>query len=97
MLFALLCTDKPDSVDLRQENRPKHLEHLDRMNKAGQLKMAGPFTDADGSPTGSLVIIEASDADEARAIADTDPYAEAGLFSSVEVKPFRWTVNNPDG
>ena len=32
-----------------------------------------------------------------RALADADPYAKAGLFEKVEVRPFRWTVNNPEG
>ena len=38
----------------------------------------------------------ASVMEEARAIADADPYAKAGLFQSVEVKPFNWVFNNPE-
>ena len=28
MLFALICTDKPNSLDLRMSTRPEHLKHL---------------------------------------------------------------------
>ena len=42
MLFALLCTDKPDSVDLRMAVRPDHLKYLESLGTS--LKAAGPFT-----------------------------------------------------
>ena len=59
MLFALLCTDKPNSLDLRMQVRPEHLTYLESLGSA--LKAAGPFTSDEGSPIGSLVIIEAAD------------------------------------
>ena len=94
MLFALLCTDKPNSVDLRMSVRPDHLKYLESLGSA--LKAAGPFTTDEGSPTGSLVIIEAADRAAAKAIADADPYARAGLFASVEIKPWKWLIKNPE-
>ena len=94
MLFALLCTDKPNSLDLRMSVRPDHLKHLESLGPA--LKAAGPFTTDEGSPTGSLVIIEAADRAAAKAIADADPYARAGLFASVEIKPWKWLIKNPE-
>jgi uncharacterized protein YciI len=45
---------------------------------------------------GSLLVVEAGSLEEANAIADKDPYARAGLFASVEIRPWRWTVGNPD-
>lgn len=94
MLFALLCTDKPDSVALRMAVRPDHLAYLESLG--GALKAAGPFTTDEGSPTGSLVIIEAADRAAAKAMADSDPYAKAGLFASVEIKPWKWLIKNPE-
>jgi uncharacterized protein YciI len=96
MLFAFLCKDKPNSLELRMATRPEHLDHLNALNAAGTLKMAGPFLDADGKPNGSLVIVEAETIEEARAIADADPYAKAGLFESVDVKPYNWVFNKPE-
>ena len=94
MLYALICTDKPNSIDLRMQIRPAHLMFLDKLGT--NMKAAGPFVDDDGKPTGSLVIIQADDLASAKAIAAQDPYAIAGLFSSVDVKPWKWLIKNPE-
>jgi uncharacterized protein YciI len=94
MLFALICTDKPDSLELRQRLRPEHLKFLDGLGNA--LKAAGPFTDDEGKPTGSLVVIEAANRAAITEIAARDPYAVAGLFASVEIKPWKWLIKNPE-
>jgi len=94
MLFALICTDKPQSLELRMSVRPDHLKYLESLG--GKLKAAGPFTTDEGQPTGSLVIIEAADRAAAKAMADSDPYARAGLFASVEIKPWKWLIKNPE-
>ena len=96
MLFAFLCTDKPGHLHVRMDTRPAHLEHLNKLNAGGVLKMAGPFLDDDGKPNGSLVIVEAEDMAAARALAEADPYYQAGLFEKVEVKPYNWVFNKPE-
>jgi len=95
MLFALICTDKPASLDLRLKARPEHLAFLESIGAV--LKAAGPFTDDGGSPIGSLVVIEAPDRKAAEAIAARDPYAKAGLFAIVDIRPWKWLINNPEG
>ncbi len=92
MLFALICTDKPNHLEVRLKARPDHLAYLQTIT----VKGAGPFVDDAGSPNGSLVIIEAKDRAEAEAIAGRDPYALAGLFASVEVRPWKWLIKNPE-
>jgi uncharacterized protein len=94
MLFALLCTDKPNSLELRLSSRPAHVAFLNGLGDA--LKLAGPFTDDVGSPTGSLVVIEAENRTAAQSIAAQDPYAIAGLFASVDIKPWKWSIKNPE-
>ena len=94
MLYALLCTDKPNSIDLRLKVRPEHLAYLN--GPSVTLKAAGPFLDDAGNPTGSLVIIEAADMTAAKVVAANDPYNVAGLFSHVEIKAWRWALKNPD-
>jgi uncharacterized protein YciI len=96
MLYALICTDKPNSSALRADVRPKHLAYIDA-NKA-TVKIAGPFTSEDGTAMlGSLIIIEAADMAAAQAFAANDPYALSGLFSNVEIKPWRWIIGVPKG
>jgi uncharacterized protein YciI len=94
MLFALICTDKPNSLELRQQSRPEHLKFLEGLG--GSLKAAGPFTDDEGKPTGSLVVIEAENRSAIAEIAARDPYVIAGLFASVEIRPWKWLIKNPE-
>lgn len=95
MLFAILCTDKPGALQLRLDTRPEHVAHLNRLNEEGKLAFAGPFLDADGKPNGSLVVVKADSIEAARELAEADPYAKAGLFATVDVKPWNWVFNNP--
>lgn len=94
MLFALICTDKPNSVELRMKVRPDHVAFLNALGS--NMKTAGPFTDEQGAPTGSLVIIEADNLAAAQTIAESDPYAIAGLFQSVDIRPWKWLIKNPE-
>lgn len=94
MLYALICTDKPASLDLRLKVRPDHLKYLDSLGTV--LKFAGPFSDEAGQPNGSLVVIEAETRAAAEALAAADPYAKAGLFAAVDIRPWKWTRNNPE-
>ncbi|GLS30225.1 hypothetical protein SAMN04488498_10466 [Mesorhizobium albiziae] len=95
MLFALICNDKPGHLQVRLGARPDHVAFLNDLNAKGTLKFAGPFLDADAKPNGSLVVIEAADQAAAKALADADPYAKAGLFASVDIRPWNWVFNNP--
>jgi len=96
MLFAFLCQDKPDSLQLRMDTRTVHIEWLNEINAAGTLTFAGPFLDSDGKPNGSLVVVKAETIEEAKAISAADPYAKAGLFESVDVRPWNWVFNKPE-
>jgi uncharacterized protein YciI len=94
MLYALICTDKPNSLAIRKAKRPEHVAYLKSLGDT--LKLAGPFTEADGETmNGSLVVIEAASLQAAKEIAAGDPYAKVGLFASVEIRPWIWTLNNP--
>lgn len=90
-LYALICTDRADAGDLRARTRERHLAYLD--GAGATVKIAGPLLDAGGvRPVGSLLLVEATDLAAAKAFAAADPYAEAGLFSAVDVKPWRLVV-----
>ena len=95
MIYALICTDKPDSLAIRKANRPQHLAYLESLGET--LVLAGPFTEPDGATmNGSLVVVEASSLEAARKIAAGDPFAKAGLFAHVDIRPWLWTINNPE-
>jgi uncharacterized protein YciI len=94
MLYALYCTDKPDGLDLRLQVRPDHVAYLKSLGD--KLKIAGPFLDDAGKMMGSLVVVEAADRAGAEAMSANDPYRKSGLFASVEIRAWNWTLNNPD-
>src|SRR5690606_24326392 len=86
MLFAIICRGRAGAGETRQATRPAHLDWFERHRAA--VVAAGPMLDAAGAPIGSLFVIEAADEAAARAFAAADPYAAAGLFAEVEIRPF---------
>jgi uncharacterized protein YciI len=87
MLFVLVCTDKPGSLDLRLATRPQHLAYLETY--VSRLIQTGPMLDLDSRPCGSLLVIDVADRAEAEGFAEADPYNKAGLFESVVIRPYR--------
>jgi uncharacterized protein YciI len=88
--FVLLCVDKPNSLDLRMATREAHLAFA--RGYGDRIKVGGPILSDTGDMAGSLVILEAADLAEAKAFNTNDPYTQAGLWQSVEIRPFRATV-----
>ncbi|MBK1707026.1 YciI family protein [Halochromatium glycolicum] len=94
MLYAIISRDHPDSLTKRRAARPAHLERLHRLQDEGRLVLAGPHPAIDAADpgdagfTGSLVVAEFADLETARSWAEADPYAHAGVYAEVVVKPF---------
>jgi uncharacterized protein YciI len=90
MLFVLICTDKPASLDLRLATRPQHLAYIETYQD--RIVQAGALLDTDQRACGSLLIIDVVDAAAAAGFAEADPYGRAGLFESVVIRPYRQVV-----
>jgi len=95
LLYAIISEDKPDSLELRQQTRPAHLQRLQVLQDEGRMVLAGPHPAVDSNDpglagfTGSLIVAEFADLDTAREWAASDPYQQAGVYASVTVKPFK--------
>ncbi|MBM3577950.1 MAG: YciI family protein [Alphaproteobacteria bacterium] len=89
MLFVALCLDKPDHVELRMSTRAAHLAFLEK--HASRVKLGGPFLQGE-TPVGSMLILDCENEAAARALLAEDPYAVAGLFGSVDLKPWKRVV-----
>ena len=91
MLFVATCIDKPDGMDKRMENRPAHLAFLNGLGS--RVKIGGALLAADcRTPVGSMIVFEADSEADVQALLAADPYSIAGLFESVDVKPWRQGV-----
>ena len=95
MLYSIVGTDHPNSLEGRKSARPAHLARLEALKDEGRLVLAGPNPAIDSEDpgemgfTGSVVIAEFASLDEAQSWADADPYVDAGVYASVSVKPYK--------
>lgn len=95
MWYAIEGYDGADVLEQRMAARPAHLERLHALRDAGRLLLAGPCPAIDAEDpgaagfTGSIVIAEFASLDEAKAWAGADPYVAAGVYTRVDVRPFR--------
>lgn len=95
MWYAIEGHDGDGVLALRQAAREAHLARLQALKDEGRLLLAGPcpaIDAVDPGPagfSGSIVIAEFVSLDQARAWADADPYVEAGVYTRVDVRPFK--------
>ncbi len=87
--------DRADSLPLRRQVRSEHLERVQALVDAGRVLAAGPHPAIDSDDpgdagfSGSLIIAEFESLEAAREWAAADPYTTHGVFTRVEVKPFK--------
>jgi uncharacterized protein YciI len=95
MWYVFYSEDVKESLNKRLAARPAHLERLKALQNEGRLLVAGPTPAIDSeepSPegfTGSVVIAEFDNLQQAQEWASKDPYIEAGVYQTTTVKPFK--------
>ena len=95
MWYAIEGYDGPDVLDQRLGARAQHMARLEALRDAGRLLLAGPCPAIDAEDpgpagySGSIVIAEFPSIEDARSWADADPYVAAGVYRTIEVRPFR--------
>ncbi len=87
MLFAIICTDRPNSLEARLAVREAHLRYV--ATYADRVIQGGPLLDSNGRPCGSLLIVDVEDRAAAEGFAASDPYAAVNLFESVVIRGYR--------
>lgn len=92
--YVVFAHDVEGSAAARAAARPAHLARLEALAEAGRLKVAGPMPRVDGvapsegGVTGSVVVAAFDDIAAAKMWAEADPYQAAGVYASVDVRPF---------
>lgn len=89
MFHVIICTDKPDHLQTRLDNREAHLAYL---KESGVVVQAGPTLDADGQMAGSILVLDVPTRDAAEVWAAGDPYAKAGLFAQVRIEAWKRVI-----
>ncbi|MDP5053609.1 MAG: YciI family protein [Congregibacter sp.] len=98
MYYAIFGHDVPNSLPLRKQVREQHLIRIQALADAGRVLVAGPHPAIDNVDpgeagfTGSLIIAEFASLDDAKLWVSEDPYVTSGVFSTVEVKPFKIVI-----
>lgn len=88
MLFCVYCIDKPGHQDVRLANRSAHLEFAHGLGN--QVLIGGPLlSDDQASMVGSLMVVDFPDQASVEKTFASDPYAKAGLFESVTIRPYK--------
>jgi uncharacterized protein YciI len=87
--YAVLSQPSPAPEKLKPL-LPAHLEYMIGLEKRGLLFASGPLSDGAGPPSGAgLSILRAGSAEEARTLAEADPFVANGL-RTFELK--EWTI-----
>jgi uncharacterized protein YciI len=95
MWYLIEGYDGTEVLAQRLAVRPAHLARLAALRDEGRLLLAGPCPAIDAEDpgpagfSGSVIIAEFTSLDDARAWADADPYVNAGVYTRVEVRPFK--------
>jgi len=95
MLYAIITEDTENSLEKRLAVRSDHVARLQDLKKQGKLILAGPHPSIDNEDpgpagfSGSLIVAEFSDFEEAQSWANNDPYIKAGVYKHITVKPFK--------
>lgn len=91
MKFVIIGYDGPEGEAKRKMYRPAHLANLEPLDSEGRVILAGPLTDK----TGSLLVLDFENRDEAEQFAKNDPYMVHGVFERVEIHPFLQVFPKP--
>lgn len=92
--YVIFAEDHEDSLALRRATRPAHLQRMKEMEDAGRILVGGPCPAIDAEDpgeagfSGSLIVASFDSLEDARAWAESDPYNDAGVYKSINVKPF---------
>lgn len=90
MLFMVAAFDKPGMLETRRRLRKAHLAYIEALGS--RIKVGGAMLNDDEQPLGSLLVMDAKDRASIEALVDADPFAKAGVFERIEIRPWRASV-----
>lgn len=96
--FAVFATDQPGMREVRERVRPSHRTYLRSAAQHGVfVRLGGPTLEPlCNVMNGTLLVVEADDINAVMQFVGNDPYMKEGLFARVEVRPWDWSLGNPE-
>lgn len=92
MYLAILTVD-PSRLSLREQIKDDHDRYWG--DKMGRIRIAGPQLSDDGAGRlGQILILDAPDREAATALVMNDPFVAQGLFSDIQIRRFRISVDS---
>jgi uncharacterized protein len=87
MYWLMVCRHRANSNDLREQHREAHRQHVATGGGGlARVLIGSALTGDDGeTPIGNFGILEAPSREAAQAFAEDDPYALAGLVTTIEI------------
>ncbi len=85
-LYAISAHDGPGAAAIRADKLGQHLAHIEATLE--RIAVAGPLRDEKGETVGSLLVVKAEDAADARAYLESDPYFKGGVWKAVDIADF---------
>ncbi|MBY0266658.1 MAG: YciI family protein [Burkholderiales bacterium] len=95
MLWAVICTDNPNTAAIRESVLQPHRDYL--KSRKNILVLSGATQSDDGSEAiGSLFILNVNSRAEAKQFSDGDPFTQKGVFKSITITRMRKGNWNPE-
>jgi uncharacterized protein YciI len=87
MHFTVYCLDHPGMVQRRLDHYEAHKAYL--QTAPVKALISGPLLESDGETMiGSFFLYEADRFDVLRQFVDEDPFNKAGIWKTIEIRPF---------
>lgn len=88
VIIARDGTDK-DALNRRMDTRPVHLTGARQLKSNNQFVLGGAMLNDAGQMEGSVMIVQFETEEQFQQWYTNEPYITAGVWKSIEVKPFR--------
>lgn len=88
MFYLMRCLHHPGQDAARDTHRPAHREWVGSGgNGLVSVLIGSALLNEAGEGSGNFGILEAKSAEDARAFAEGDPFARAGIVAQIEITP----------
>ncbi len=94
MQFIITAHDGENMLERRMLVRLRHLENMAKIRETGRVICAGGILDRNGSPVGSVLVLEFERRELLDAYLESEPYIREKVWEDVRVEPMNVVIVN---